>query len=44
MFELLVVNGARVVVLALEIDALEKCEYVSHERRDITCVLVQRGG
>ena len=44
MFELLVFDGARVVVLALEIDASEKFEYVIHEMRDVTCVLVQRGG
>ena len=44
MSELLVVDGARVVVLALEIDASEKFKYVIHEMRDMTRVLVQRGG
>ena len=40
-FELLVIGGLGIIVLALQIDASKKFDCVIHEMWDVTCVLAQ---
>ena len=43
LFELVVIDGVRVIILPLDIDTPEKFNCMAYETSDITYVLVQTG-